>query len=348
MSRRTKGLGIAAIILILAVAGWFALGGYKKNEATVLLAGIIEGPEVNIAPKVSGKIAEMYCKEGDPVKAGQVVFRLESNDLKAAVDEATAVVERSRANIRVSESAIRYARTVVDAAVSDIGMAQAEAEKVRAKMNDAGAKLARVKALYKQRLISEDEFETAATADASAAADLSSAQAKIVGVQSKKEAALAQLDSAENQLLLAKSDLKQSEANLSYALTKLSDTTVVSPTSGTVVFKALEKGEMVSPGVTVLTVVDLSNLYARADVDERWVEKIPLGSEATLRTEGSPNRPFKGKVSEVGRYAEFATQRDMTRGRQDIKTFRVKVSFQDPSGFLKPGMTVDVEIAKQP
>jgi hypothetical protein len=56
---------------------------------------------------------------------------------------------------------------------------------------------------------------------------------------------------------------------------------------------------------------------------------------------------FKGKVSELGRYAEFATQRDVTRGRQDIKTFRVKINIEDSAGLLKPGMTVEVEIPQK-
>jgi HlyD family secretion protein len=74
---------------------------------------------------------------------------------------------------------------------------------------------------------------------------------------------------------------------------------------------------------------------------------VALDSEAFIRAEGIPGKVFKGKVSEIGRYAEFATQRDVTRGRQDIKTFRVKVKVTDTGGVLKPGMTVEVEIPKK-
>jgi HlyD family secretion protein len=113
------------------------------------------------------------------------------------------------------------------------------------------------------------------------------------------------------------------------------------------VFKALEKGETVSPGVTILTIVDLADLYVRVDLDETMVGNISLNSEAIIRTVGTPQRTLKGKIYEIGRYAEFATQRDVTRGRQDIKTFRVKVRFADTGGVLKPGMTVEVEIPKK-
>ena len=71
-----------------------------------------------------------------------------------------------------------------------------------------------------------------------------------------------------------------------------------------------------------------------------------LNAVAMIRTEGESKRVFKGRVSEIGRYAEFATQRDVLRGRQDIKTFRVKIDIDDPAGILKPGMTVEAEIMK--
>jgi HlyD family secretion protein len=71
---------------------------------------------------------------------------------------------------------------------------------------------------------------------------------------------------------------------------------------------------------------------------------VVLDGRASVTAEGLPGRVFKGKISEIGRYAEFATQRDVVRGREDIKTFRVKVRVEDPDGLLKPGMTVEVAI----
>jgi HlyD family secretion protein len=77
------------------------------------------------------------------------------------------------------------------------------------------------------------------------------------------------------------------------------------------------------------------------------VSSVTLGSDASMTVESIPGKVFNGKVSEIGRYAEFATQRDVTRGRQDIKTFRVKIKVGDTGGVLKPGMTVAVEIPKK-
>lgn len=79
----------------------------------------------------------------------------------------------------------------------------------------------------------------------------------------------------------------------------------------------------------------------------RYIFSLPSLPPFTPIVDGLPGRKFQGRVSEIGRYAEFATQRDVVRGREDIKTFRVKVRVDDPGGFLKPGMTVEVMISKQ-
>ena len=107
------------------------------------------------------------------------------------------------------------------------------------------------------------------------------------------------------------------------------------------------KKEHATAGATIMTVVDPANLYVRIDLEETAVAAVPLHAAARITAEGLPGKEFAGRVIEIGRYAEFATQRDVTRGRQDIKTFRVKVKPDDPGGLLKPGMTVFAEIKKK-
>lgn len=347
MPNWVKGLGVGAALLLIAGAVYYTTYGSKRADTDIRTSGIVEGPEVNLAPKVAGRILEICCNEGDHIQKDQIVIRLESDDLVAAVDQTKAGVERAQANIGVAESSIRYAQVGIKGAAAEIKAVQADAEKAKAQMDDADRKLARVRALFQQKFISQDALDTSTTAHAVLVADLSSAKSKLIEAQFKRDAAIAQLSTAQNQLQLAHSDLKQSQANLAFNQAKLADMAIATPISGTVVFKALGKGETVSPGVTVLAVVDLASLYVRVDVDETLVDKIAVGGDVTIRTEGTSGKQFKGKISEIGRYAEFATQKDVTSGRQDIKTFRVKIAFQEPLGLLKPGMTVDVEIAKR-
>jgi HlyD family secretion protein len=342
MKKRIAVITIAILFAVIAILFFAVHRG--KDTGTIKSTGIIEGTEVNLSPKVSGRISSVCCNEGDSVKEGEAAVTLESDDLRASVEQARAGIEKARADVRVAESAIGNAQANIVTAEADSKSAESDIEKARVQMELAKAEMDRSAALFKKEFISKESLDLAVAAYNASVADYTASQARFASASSKKEAAAAQLRTTESQLSSAKANLKQSEANLSYALAKLSDTTITSPLSGSVVFKALEKGETVSPGMTILTIVDAENLYVRADIDESLIAGVTLNTTARIKTEGTTRQIFNGTVYEIGRYADFATQRDVTRGRQDIKTFRVKIRVEDAGGVLKPGMTVEVEI----
>lgn len=340
--------GVPLLVLLAVFAALFIYHARTGKTAPVLRAtGIIDGIEVNLSPKVAGRISWVCCNEGDMVKEGQVAVTLESEDLKASADQAAAGVERARADIRTAEASIENSRANMLSADADMRSAAADMARARTQMEESRREAERAKELYKKEFISrESRDQIVAAYDANAAA-YDSSKEKLNSSRSKKDAAVGQLNSAISQLTSAKAMLKEGEAALAFAKSKLADTTIKTPVTGTVIFKSMEKGETISPGVTILTVVDLDSLYARVDLDETKIGGVVLNGPATVTVDGLPGKIFKGRVSEIGRYAEFATQRDVIRGREDIKTFRVKVRVDDPAGLLKPGMTVEVEIPKK-
>ena len=345
MKKKSIFIAVAVLIVIAVLIIIYVKKG--KRSETIKTAGIIEGIEVNLSSEISGNISYICCDEGDSVKKGDVAFKLESHDLRALVEQAKAGVKKAKAGIRVSESEIKNASAYIKSSEADIKTAQANTEKARVQMELAKKEMDRATTLYKQDFVSKDSVDVAVTQYNASVADYESSKSMLASANSKKDAAVAQLNTAENQLKSAEADLKQSEANLAYNLARLDYATITSPISGVVVLKSLEKGETVSPGMTVLTIVDMKDLYARVDIDETLIDNIALNSEALISPEGTPKRIFKGWVSEIGRYGEFATQKEVTRGRQDIKTFRVKVKFGNTGGVLKPGMTMEVEIPKK-
>jgi HlyD family secretion protein len=344
MKKRSILIAVAALIIITVLIFFFINRG-KKSE-TIKSTGIIEGIEVNLSSKVSGRISYICCNEGDPVNEGEVAVKLESEDLRAAVEQAKAGVDKAKADIKVSESAIGNAKANIATSEADIKTAESDIEKAKVQMELAKSEMERSETLYKKDFISKEALDLAVTAYNASVADYSASKSRLASAYSKKDAALAQLETVESQIKSAGANFKESEATLSYNLAKFADTTITSPISGNIVLKISEKGETVSPGVTILTIVDMKDLYARVDIDETLIDSIIPGSEVVIRAEGTPERTFSGKVYEIGRYAEFATQRDVTRGRQDIKTFRVKIRIGNTGGMLKPGMTVEVEIPK--
>ncbi|HDH06651.1 MAG TPA: HlyD family efflux transporter periplasmic adaptor subunit [Nitrospirae bacterium] len=340
-----KKIIISVVIILLAVTAFYILRpGGEKKAVSIRTSGIVEGMEVNISTRVAGRIAKISCREGDSVEKGRTVIRLESRELISLVEQAKAGIERAKAEVGVSEASLENSRAVIQSAEAGIINAAADLEKIRVLMEEARKEMQRANSLYEQELISKETYDRSAAAYNAYAAEYKSSQAKLASARAKKASAEAGLNLSASRIEAAKGALQEAEANLSYHRARLDDTVITTPISGTVVFRALEEGETVVPGVTVLTIVDMENLYIRTDIEETRIGAVALNSRAVITAEGVPGKEFYGRVSEIGREAEFATQRDVVRGRQDIKTFRVKIKLDNPEGILKPGMTVDVEI----
>jgi len=346
LTRRVIAPIVVFIAVILAI-GVFLLSRNRKPP-DLHVTGIIDGVEVNLSSKVAGKISRIRFNEGDKVQAGQVVITLESDDSKASLEQAMAGVERAIADINVAEASIENARANLLTAEAEVKGAAADLEKANAQMEESKRQADRREDLYKKNLIAKESRDQSVTDYAVSVATYDSSKEKLNAARSRRMVAAGQLNAAISQWNSSKAMRKEAEANRAFFRSKLDDTSIVTPVTGTVIFKALETGEMVSPGATVLTIVDLDSLYARVDIDETKIGRVVLNDKAFVRVEGVPGKTFEGKISEIGRYGEFATQRDVVGGREDIKTFRVKVRVDDPSGVLKPGMTVDVEFPRNP
>lgn len=342
-----KGLIIAAAVLIVAFAGYLLYGRNSGMDRFIRASGIVEGTEVNLAPKVPGRIKTICCREGDLVTQGQTALELESDDIAAAVEQAAAGVERARADIASADSAVKNAEASVRVADADVVRAEAGVEEARVQLVERGREMGRSQELFEKAYIARESLDLAVTARDAATASLRAAEAQLQAAQAQQMSAASQVNAAKGQLLSARARLREAEAGLAFNRARFRDTVIVSPITGVVSFKALEQGEYATAGATVMTVVDTSNLYVRVDLEETIVAAIPLHAAARITAEGLPGKAFGGQIIEISRYADFATQRDVTRGRQDIKTFRIKVKPDDPGGLLKPGMTVFVEIEKK-
>lgn len=150
-----------------------------------------------------------------------------------------------------------------------------------------------------------------------------------------RDDALTSVQQSEAEVLSARSTVKFYED-------QLADTQIKSPVDGVIVSKALEVGEWVTPGTPILTVDDLSTIWARVDVEETDLGTLYIGKSAQIELPTVPPQIFTGRIMAIGQEGQFATQRDVRRGRQDIRTFYVKVQVLQADGQLKPGMTAEV------
>ncbi|MGH7923686.1 MAG: efflux RND transporter periplasmic adaptor subunit [Candidatus Binatus sp.] len=150
------------------------------------------------------------------------------------------------------------------------------------------------------------------------------------------------LDDAVTAVQQDEANLLSAQANVKLYADQIADTEIKSPVDGVIVSKALQVGEWVTPGVPILTVDDLSTIWARVDVEETDLGSLYIGKSAQVELPTNPPQVFTGRVMAIGQEGEFATERDVRRGRQDIRTFYVKVQVLQAEGELKPGMTAEV------
>ncbi len=140
--------------------------------------------------------------------------------------------------------------------------------------------------------------------------------------------------------------VENARASLLLYQDQLRDTKIKAPIDGVVVSKALQVGEWVTPGTPILTVDDLSTIWARVDLEESDLGSIYLGKPARVRLPTNPPLIYSGRVISIGQEGQFATEHDVRRGRQDIRTFYVKVRILQADGDVKPGMTAEVSFLR--
>lgn len=334
-------LSLLLIFAVIVFACTKGDGGDKRGK-NLETTGIIEVTEVDVSPEISEKIEWLCCREGDIVKMGMRLIRLDRQKLMARLNEGKAMLRGAEARYKASEADLENAMARVDHARAEVKAAEFEVEKTRVLYTEAQDNFQRISELFRQGYAAKKNMDAAKALYDSTSAQFNASVAKKQSVEADLIAALVGIKAADALLTTARAGIGEAEARINIIETELKDTEIHSPLMGVIAYKYFEEGEMVSPGKAIYTIFDLNNIWARVDVEETYIGRIRLGERVIIISGGQPGRNFDGEVIEIGREAEFATQRDVTRGRQDIKTFRVKVAVKNHEGVLKPGMTVMV------
>lgn len=280
----------------------------------------------NVLAEGFGKITEIYVKEGDVVKRGDVLLQLENI-------QPTADVEAQRASLASQEAGVKSAEANYRSASADVNRAKAEHD--RAKFD-----WERGQQLYEAELISKQEFDARkASYDASVAT---------------LEAASARLQVTRAELERSRSMLEQTRAILTRARDVLRKTTITAPIGGVVTYIAVRVGENVvmgiqnSPGSYLMTISDMSVVTAEVKVDETDIVNVKQGQEVDVTIDAVPGKTFKGRVTEVGTQAVLRTSglatTQTTTGSQEAKDFKVIITLNDPPQTLRPGLSTTAKI----
>ncbi len=344
MKRKIKIIALLIIIAagILAYAHFY--GGRKTGQESVRTTGVVEGLETNISSKIPGRVTFIGFREGDAVKKGQLIARMENSDLRAVLGQARAALKAEELTLASFKQVIANANDQVRVERADVASQKAQARRAQAQLAQAELDLFREKALYKKGIVAKADLDNAQTKMDSAKADFEAAGAAINLALSRLSAAKAALRKSKDDMTTQGARVRQARDGVKLSQAQLSYSDIYAPSDGVVEYRSVEEGEVVSPGMSIMTIVNPATLWARIDLGQRFITEVHVGSKARIWLEHHPEMIFTGEVFDIGREGEFAVERDVTRGRQDIKTFRTRIKIDNPEGILKPGMTVIVGI----
>ena len=287
-------------------------------RSTVTASGqIVAQRYADIGSSVMGRLVELRVKEGDAVKAGQIVARIDAVQAAASATAANARVKGAEADLRATADSLQAAQADVDAA--------------RARAQEARLKLQRTRDLRKDGLVPLAELDSAVAGADTAAAQVKAAEAALSRLQQSREAAGGRV--------------AESRADAARVADLLAKTDIVAPIAGVVTRLPVQEGEMVVMGIqgqlgtTIMTISDLAAIDAEVKVAEADVLRIQIGQPASVTLEAIPGVPFTGRVVEVG-----ASALPITGTGAAAREFRVKVRLDNPDGRLRPGLTCDAEI----
>lgn len=335
------GIG-AGVVLVLGGISWFSIYQVNKGVVTVQTGRVLKedltsivtaSGEIrpknytNVEGEGIGKITQIVVKEGDQVKKGDVLLKLENIQPGADVAAQEAAIDATEAGVRAS--AANY-----DSAVATLAQRQADLEKARFDWQ-------RSQQLYKEQLIAKSDYDaTKATYDGAVAA-LGASKAQVDQTRAAREE--------------SRFNLQQATAVLKHTKDVLRKTTYVAPIDGIVSYIAVRVGENVVPGIQntegsmLMTISDMSVVGAEVKVDETDITNVKDGDVADVSIDALPGKIFKGHVTQVGdeailRSSGLAATTQTTANTQEARDFKVVVTLDSPPGGLRPGLSASAKI----
>jgi len=379
---------LTVLVAIVALIWWEE----RPRPQTLVLTGTVDGNEVVVGSKITGRIVNLAVDDGQRVNAGDLIAVLDQDELQADKGAATHAIAQARASAQQSAAQTELLQgtlpTKVQQASAQVEQTQAQFQQNQAQVAQAQAQLQQAQAQVVQTqsavakaqdnynrirpLVEKDinppqdlvtaktDLDSAKANEQAAQANVEAARKAVASAQAGGEAtqraiaaaraALAESQNEERQITVQQRQTEamraaaaQAEANGAAADARFNQTRIYAPASGIVTLRAARQGEVVNPGNPIVTLFDLSSTWVDADVEETYADLIKMGQNLTVRLPSGAE--VTGPVIYKAVEADFATQRDVSRTKRDIKTVAIRVKVANPNGELPLGMTAWVMLA---
>jgi HlyD family secretion protein len=349
MSARNRFFILLGIIFVVAAAYYFFSTDHSRD---MVLIGTVDANQVIVSAQVEGRIQKLLVDEGTAVKGGDLIAVLDPSELQAQDAAATATITSLQHKVaemqHTEESTSGSTSSDVANAEAKLSSAKAQLLQAKATLDRTESDSRRIIALAKAGIASDQERVQAETNLQAAQATVQAQQDLVTAAGADLKAAIArthQANAAKRTVAATQADLKNAMALKNQMAVRLGYTNVYAPFSGTVSVRAARQGEVVNIGAPIVTIVDLSDTWARAAIPETYADHIGYGDVLRVRLPGGT--VTSGKVFFKGVEGDFATQRDVSRRKRDIKTIVLKIRLDNPKGAYVPGMTAEVLVSPE-
>ena len=361
MGKRKKIWIICGGVLLLAIIVFASVRSNRKNTIVVQTAkierkdvltskvtasGEIRAKEfVDLQSEIAGIITELPVREGNTVKKGDVLLRIDPIQTAADLSSRRAQYEAAIADARSQEFLTMNAEANLMRDQASLRSSRAELEQAENNLARAQSSFRRQQQLSEEGLISHDDYEAAQNDFKSARSRLEVAKAQVSQLESQIAAAKNTIEQNKVSAAASRARAKSAEADLTKSTDQLKKTTLFAPLDGVITQLKVEKGERAQPGImsnpeaTLMTIADLSVIQAELKVDETDIVNLSIGDFAEVTVDALPDVVFQGEVSEIG---NSPIQTSGTT--QEAKDFKVIVTLKNPSSKLRPGMSCSGDI----
>jgi HlyD family secretion protein len=320
---------VIAVVVVAAVAGgvyYWKQRAANDPAAAFTMWGNVDVHQVELAFRVSGRVAKLDVDEGDRVTPGTQLAQLDRVPFETEVAAATAQVAMAQAQF---DKATRGYRTE-EIAQAAAAVRQREADLANAKVTDE-----RLKGLFPQGAVTRQDMDNADARLRESEAQLASA---------REQLALVTRGSRVEDIQTQEANLAAAKANLVKARTALEDATLVAPSGGVVSVRAREVGAIVQAGQTIYTVALNDPVWIRAYVPQPRLGRIKPGMLVKVEIDSVPGKQFDGTVGFISPEAEFTPKSVQTEQVRDDLVYRLRIIAKDPDNVFRQGMPVTVRV----
>jgi len=325
-------------VLIILVALAVIAGGYlylrmatdQTADTTLRISGNIEAHESVVSFKVQGRITELAVQEGQYVKQGDLLARLDDDDFRQQVSVDEAMVGTRDAELQLAIAGSR---------IQEIQAAKQSLLDARADLELKQAEFRRRRALLTEQGVSREDVDNAST-------QLKRAQATYERIKQTYDQIVE--GTRKEEIAVRRANLAFAREALQMSRVKLSYTVLSAPVSGVVLVRQAELGEVVSAGTPVATIADVDHLWMRGYLNETDLGRVKWGQSATIHTDTYPDKAYQGRVSFISSQAEFTPKSVETHKERVTLVYRMKIDLDNPNHELKPGMPAEAVIDVSP